>query len=77
MAVNKLQETMQNSGVSEIDYDIKIDNISTQKDMQINEETLKVRLNKDHVLVVNKQKFLEKSPYFKLITKSCFADYKS
>ena len=67
---------MQNSGVSEVDYDIKIDNISTQKDMQINEETLKFLLNKDHVLAVNKQKLLEKSPYFKLITKSCFADYK-
>ena len=47
-------------------------NIQTTED-----ETLKVRLNKDHVLVVNKQKLLEKSHYFKSITKSCFADHKS
>ena len=50
--------------------------VATHKDNQI-EELLKVRLNKDDVFVVNKEKMLEKSHYFNSITKSCFADHKS
>ena len=38
---------------------------------------LKVRLNKEHVLIVNKKKLLEKSDYFRSITKLCFSDHKS
>ena len=69
---------MQNSCVSEKENNSKNDNIYTQKDIQTTEdETLKVRLNKDHVLVVNKKKLLEKSHYFKSITNICFADHKS
>ena len=67
---------MENSETS--DNNIKCKNVTTQIDIQTTEdETLKVRLNKDHVLVVNKKKLLEKSHYFKLITNSCFADHKS
>ena len=62
---------MQNSDESEKE------SATTQKDIQTTEETLKVRLNKDHVLLVSKEKLLEKSHYFKSITKSCFADHKS
>ena len=69
---------MEKSGASELDNIIKPENITTQQDIQTTEcETLKVRLNKDHVLMVNKEKLLEKSHYFKSITKSCFADSNS
>ena len=67
---------MEKSGASELDNIIKPENITTQQDIQTTEcETLKVRLNKDHVLVVNKQKLLEKPHYFTMITKSYFADH--
>ena len=36
-----------------------------------------MRFNKEHIFVVNKEKLIEKSHYFKSITKSCFADHKS
>ena len=68
---------MENSGASETD-NIKNKSITTQKAIKVEEEeTLKVRLNKDHFLVVNKEKLLEKSHYFKSITKSCFSDHRS
>ena len=68
---------MRNIEASEIDDSIETKNTTTQKDVQTEDETLLVRLNKDHVLAVNKEKLLEKSQYFKLITKSCFTDHKS
>ena len=69
---------MQNSDESEKYSNLMTEITTTHKASPTTEdETLKVRLNKKHVLVVNKQKLLEKSPYFKSITKSCFADHKS
>ena len=47
---------MQNSDVEVKDKKLKNENIITQKDIQTAEdETLKVRLNKEHILVVNKK----------------------
>ena len=66
---------MENSDVSETDKKLENVDITTENDIQTTkDETLKVRLNKDHVLVVNKEKLLEKSHYFKSITKSRFKD---
>ena len=56
---------MQNSGDSVVD-----NNIQTTEN-----ETLKVSLNEDQFLVVNKEKLFEKSDYFKLITKSSKCKY--
>ena len=70
LIVKDLESIMQNSD------ELGKEN-STQKDIQTSEETLKVRLNGDHILMVSKEKLLEKSHYFKSITKSCFSDYKS
>ena len=58
---------------------LRIDNyITTEKRIQANDtKHLIVRLNKNHVFRVKKAKLLEKSLYFRLITKSCFADHKS
>ena len=67
---------MKNSDVPELDSCIK--NETTQKEHQSAEdETLKVRLNKNQVLLVHKEKLLQKSHYFKSITNSCFADHES
>ena len=53
---------MRKTDVSEIDGNIKNENITTQNDNQATEhKTLTVRLNKDHVLVVNREKLLKKS----------------
>ena len=69
LIVKDLESIMQNSD------ELGKEN-STQKDIQTSEETLKVRLNGDHILMVSKEKLLEKSHYFTMITKSCFADHK-
>ena len=58
---------------------LRIDNsITTEKCIQANDNNyLKVRLNKNQVFRVKKAKLLKKLLYFRLITKSCFADHKS
>ena len=69
---------MEKNGASEKTSGSKSGNITTRKILQTTEdETLKVRLNKDHILLVNKEKLIKKSYYFKLATKSCFVDHKS
>ena len=60
-----------------ISSDLVVQESDKKETQNIKEETLKVRLNKDQVLFVPKEKLLEKSHYFKSITKSCFADFKS
>ena len=69
---------MQNRDTSEIDRKLGTDIFTVSNDIQTTmDETLKVRLNKDHIIMVNKEKLLEKSHYFKSITNPCFADHKS
>ena len=70
---------MQNSNALErIKNVINNLNFTIQKDSQNTEdETLKARLNKKNFLVVNNEKLLEKSHYFKSITKLSFADHES
>ena len=69
---------MRNNIAPEKDKKIGTVNTSIINDIQAaKDKILKVRLNKKQVLLVNKEKLVEKSHYFKLITKPCFADHKS
>ena len=53
-------------------------NITKKRDIKnTKNEVLRIRLNKDRVIMAKKAKFMEKSQYFRSITKSCFADHKS
>ena len=53
-------------------------NITKKRDIKnTKNEVLRIRLNKDRVIMAKKAKFMEKSHYFRSITKSCFADHKS
>ena len=53
-------------------------NITKKRDIKnTKNEILRIRLNNDRVIMAKKAKFIEKSHYFRSITKSCFADHKS
>ena len=68
---------MQNNKVPENDKNSKTESLTSQKEIKTSHETLKLRLNNKNIFLVNKAKLLEKSHYFRAITKHCFADHKS
>ena len=75
--VKKITNTTFHIGLLDLNTDTPQTDNNIKTQVLTEEENLSVCFNKENVIKVNKKKLLEKSHYFRAITKCCYADYKN